>query len=73
MASPELSNFLRKSLKNGVVNGLLMIFGASTCEVGMVYVGITSHLLTGLGALVCTFLNHFTKCCALKTEPTDKE
>ena len=29
-----------------------MIVGASTCEVGMIYVGMTSHLPTGL-TLIC--------------------
>ena len=36
-----------------ISNGLLMIVGASTCEVGVVYVGIKSHLPTGLVNLCC--------------------
>ena len=39
-----------------------MIVGTSTCEVGVVYVGITSHLHTN--RIVCkTNLGPISKCC----------
>ena len=50
-ARHKLSNFLRKSFqeKGGrcISNGLLMIVGAGVCEVGVVHVGIMSHLPAG--------------------------
>ena len=40
-------HFVHNSMEFLDFNGLLMIVGASTCEVGVVYVGIMSHLPTG--------------------------
>ena len=50
-ASSKLSNFLSKSFQ--ISSGLLMIIGASTCVVGVVYVGIYVTLTNMIAIFQC--------------------